>query len=300
VSTAGRLYLGVDGGGTRTRARVRDESGANLGEAEAGPGNFHLGDRAWAEVMRASFAALASADASTRDHGRVHAGFGLAGTQPAADRAAAMARPHPFGSLVVDTDAYAACLGAFGGGDGAILILGTGSCGLALIGGKRRTVGGWGHHVGDDGSGMAIGRLAVRRSLWALEGMAALTPFVEAVLARFDRDPERMVAWAAAAIPADYASLAPLAFSHAERGDAVARAIVAESARDAAMLIDRLLALGAPKVAMVGGIFPLMRRWIPGRLQPFLIEPAADAADGAILMARGVPLGSREERQFRP
>jgi glucosamine kinase len=51
----------------------------------------------------------------------------------------------------VDTDAYVAWYGAFEGGDGAILILGTGSCGLAVCGGQRLTIGGWGADIGDDG-----------------------------------------------------------------------------------------------------------------------------------------------------
>ena len=80
--------------------------------------------------------------------------------------------PHPFASMVVDTDAYASWLGAFGGRDGAILILGTGAAGLAVVEGRRTNVGGWGAEIADDGSGMAIGRTALRRSLWALEGMA--------------------------------------------------------------------------------------------------------------------------------
>jgi hypothetical protein len=37
---------------------------------------------------------------------------------------------------------------------------------------------------------------------------------------------------------------------------------------------------------MVGGIFPLMLPWLPSRLRPHLVQPAADAADGAILMAK--------------
>jgi glucosamine kinase len=289
VAVAGkgtRLFLGVDGGGTKTRARVRDEAGRALGEAEAGPGNFHLGEPAWREVMRASTAALAAAGIAEREFGRVHAGFGLAGTQPAADRAAALAKPHPFASLAVDIDAWAAYLGAWGGADGAILILGTGSCGLGRVGGRRFRIGGWGHDVGDDGSGMAMGRMAVHRALLALEGMAPKTPLAEAILGKFGNDPDRLVAWAAKAIPADYAAFAPAVFDHAGRGDALARSIVDDTVRGAVMHIDRLLELGAPKIAMIGGVFPPLLRWLPDRVRPFLVQPAADAVDGAILMAR--------------
>jgi glucosamine kinase len=283
---ARRLFLGVDGGGTHTAARVRDEEGALLGEGSAGPGNARLGDSAYAEVMRACRAALAAAGVAERDYGQVHAGFGLAGTQQQADRAAVVARPHPFASLAVDTDAYAAFLGAFEGRDGAILILGTGSCGLVELNGRRTTVGGWGAELADDASGFAIGRAAVRRAMLALDGLAPPTPLIEEILAVFKRDPDKAVAWATKAVPADYAKLAPMVFTAAGRDDPVGVAIVDQAAREAAMYIDRLRALGAPAIAMVGGIFPRLLARLPGRVRPFLVQPKSDAMDGAILLAR--------------
>ena len=74
------------------------------------------------------------------------------------DRDFVLAQPHPFASVVVDTDAYAAYLGACGRRDGAILIVGTGAAGLAVIAGERINVGGWGDDIADEGSGMMIGR----------------------------------------------------------------------------------------------------------------------------------------------
>jgi glucosamine kinase len=285
------LFLGVDGGGTHTRARVRDQAGRLLGEGEAGPGNARLGDAGFAEVMRACRIALNAAGLSERDYGDVHAGLGLAGTQQAADRAAVLARPHPFASLAVDTDAYAAFLGAFAGGDGAILILGTGSCGLIELDGRRTTVGGWGAELADDASGYAIGRLGVRRALLALDGLALATPLTDDVLAVFEGKPDNAVAWATTAVPGDYAKFAPRVFAAAERGDAVAAGIVEQAARDAVMYIDRLLALGAREIAMIGGIFPRLLPRLPQRVRPFLVAPKADAMDGAILLAKRALLG---------
>ncbi len=282
---AERLFIGVDGGGSRTRARLRDEAGAMLGEGEAGPSNVRLGEAGYNEVMKACHAAVAAAGLGPDDLGRIHAGFGLAGTQQERDRQSVLDRPHPFASLTVDTDAYAAYLGAFRGGDGAVLILGTGSCGLAVVAGKRTTVGGWGAEISDEGSGAAIGRLAVRRALWALEGMAAMTALAEDILAAFDRDPANAVAWADAATPRDFADFAPRVFAHADEDDRLAIGILGETARDATMLIDRLIALGAPSIAMVGGVFPRLHKWLPERVYPVLTEPAGSAVDGAILMA---------------
>lgn len=281
-----RYFLGVDGGGTRTRARVVDDAGGLLGEGEAGAGNARLGDAGYGEVMKACGAALAAAGLAPSADRSVHAAFGLAGTQQEEDRLSVLNRPHPFASLVVETDAYAAWLGAFGGRDGAILILGTGSAGLAVVGGVRHVIGGWGADVADEGSGMAIGRLAIRKALWAFDGMAPMTPLAKEILTEFRHDPPRVVVWAAAARPGDFAAFAPRVFDFAERGDELAIGVVTAAAVDAAMLVRRLVALGAPKVAMVGGVFPRLHRWLPGEVKALLIEPAGDGLDGAILMAR--------------
>lgn len=292
---AARLFLGIDGGGTNSRARIRDESGALLGEGKAGPGNARLRDLAYTEIMKASRAALSAAGLTESDFARTHAGFGLAGTQQDEDRDQIWHRPYPFASLVVDTDAYASYLGAFRGEDGAILILGTGSGGLAVVKGKRLNVGGWGADIADEGSGMSIGRLAIRKSLWALEGMAPLTPLADSILDEFNRSAANAVIWAGKAIPGDFAKFAPRVFDFAKTGDALAVGILRQTAADAAMLINRLLELGAPKVAMIGGIFPPLYPWLTPEIQARLIEPAGDAMDGAILMAdralRGISTG---------
>lgn len=283
---AQRLFLGVDGGGTKTTARIRDEAGTLLGEGVAGPGNARLGESAYREILAACQQAIAASGLAPADAARVHAGFGLAGTGQAADRDAIRNRSYPFASLAVDTDAYAACLGAFRGGDGAVLILGTGSAGLAIINGQRVTIGGWGPDVSDEGSGAAIGRLAVRKSLWALEGMAPLTGLADDILNAFERQPPNIVAWAMKAKPGDFANFAPRVFRYAAEGDELAAGILRQAAVEATMLIDRLLALGAPAIAMIGSVFPLLLPWLPAKAREHLIEPAGDAMDGAILMAR--------------
>jgi glucosamine kinase len=237
-------------------------------------------------VMKACTAAARAAGVGARDLARIHAGFGLAGTAQAPDRDFILSQPNPFASLVVDTDAYAAYMGAFDGRDGAILIVGTGAAGLAVVGGKRINVGGWGHQIGDEGSGMMIGRTAVRRALWAHEGMAPMTPLAKAVLDRFDHDPTVAVTWADRAAPKDFGEFAPLVFDTAEKRDALAMPIIAEAAQDVTRLIGRLLDVGAPEVAMIGSVFPRLLPWLPPPIAAVCIKPEHDAADGAIGMAR--------------
>ena len=280
------LFIGIDGGGTNCRARLRDAHGRRLGEGRGGPANLRLGTEAvMASVLAACRAALAEAGLSEADLGRAHVGLGLAGAIGAGSGAALLAG-HPFASAVLDTDAHTAWLGAFRGGPGAILIVGTGSCGFGVFDGVPVQVGGWGNVISDEGSGGAIGREAVRRAVLALDGREPATPLSDAILGRFERRPAAIVAFADAAKPADFAALVPLVLGHAAGGDPLGQALVRGAAADIDRIARRLLALGAPAIALLGGLAEPLRPHLAPEIGARLAAPASDAMDGAILMAR--------------
>jgi glucosamine kinase len=281
------LFLGVDGGGTSCRACIADAAGSRLGEGRAGSANTRLGlEHVFGEIVAACRAALADAGLPPETISRLHAGLGLAGLNLESERAKVTAHPHPFATMLAEGDAYIACLGAHAGADGAILIVGTGSCGLGIIEGRTFLVGGWGFHVSDHGSGAIMGREAVRQALLTHDAVIPATPFGRAVMARFDGDPEQVVLWGDRARPADYAAFAPLALEYAARGDVLARAIVGAAAEDVAKLIRALCAAGAPSVALVGGLAGPIAPWLPDDARAVLVEPKGDPLDGAVLMAR--------------
>src|SRR6202007_1788763 len=138
------LYLGIDGGGSKCRARIRDSAGRLLGEATGGHANIYR-DRAEAIVSILATARLALANAELADHdlGRLQAGFGLAGITTEQMARDIERENWPFASVTADNDAYAPCLGAHEGHDGGIVITGTGSAALAVVGAHRHALGGW-------------------------------------------------------------------------------------------------------------------------------------------------------------
>lgn len=88
AASARSLYIGVDGGGTRSRARLRDADGRLFGEGDAGPaGNARLGEEAFAEALNACRKALTAEGLDEAGLARIHARLGLAGIAQAADRA---------------------------------------------------------------------------------------------------------------------------------------------------------------------------------------------------------------------
>ena len=186
------LFIGVDGGGTRCRARLGDAEGRVLGEGYAGAANTRLGlESVWHEVHTACEQALADAGLAPDTLGELYAGLGLAGLSLASERKKLTAMAHPFAAMAVETDAYIACLGAHGGDDGGILIFGTGSCGCAIVQGRSFTVGGWGFQLSDHGSGARLGYAALRQALLAHERIIPATPLSQALMARHNNSPEQ-------------------------------------------------------------------------------------------------------------
>jgi glucosamine kinase len=281
------LFLGIDGGGTKCRVRLRDGTGRLLGEGSGGPSNIRLDpDLVWNSILTACREALARAGLQESDLKEMHAGMGAAGAGQASAVERLLSRPHPFASFAIDTDAHTAWLGAFNGGDGAILILGTGSCGYGGAGGQCRYVGGWGFEISDEGSGAALGRELLRRSVWAHDGRIPSTPLSDMLLAEFNNDLEALVDWVGHARPGDYARYAPLVFDYASRRDPLGIALVEDAATGATRIAMRLLELGAPALCLFGGLAEPLRSWLPPPVQQTIVSPMADALDGAILLGR--------------
>jgi len=234
----GPLFAGVDGGGTGCRARIQDADGHLLGTGIAGPAALRLGiDRSLAEVIKACRAALDEAGLHSDALGSVHAAVGLAGVGRKGALEELMQRPHPFRSVAYVHDATIACIGAHGARDGGIVIVGTGSVGFAVVGGREVRVGGYGFPISDEGSGADVGLHAIRLALRAYDERGVDSSLTRDVMLRFNNDPFETVAWMDLATATDFAVFAPLVMRHADAGDPVARRIV----RDAAEQIDDLV-----------------------------------------------------------
>ena len=112
--------------------KLKPLTGKTLGEGQGGPANPRFGvEAAVKEIMRATRIAVAKAGFDSSMYGRIVAGLGLAGVGQKSDHDAMMQWKHPFENMGLVTDAVAACLGAHRGDDGAVVIVGTGSCGTA-------------------------------------------------------------------------------------------------------------------------------------------------------------------------
>jgi glucosamine kinase len=292
------FYLGVDGGATRCRARLRDRRGCALFEATGAAANIHVDFSAAVASMRAVIdQTLGEARLAAGDRTRIAVGFGIAGLNDEGDATQVAGAFSGYALVRAANDATTACIGAHAGADGGLVIAGTGSAAIARVGGKETIIGGRGFTLGDDGSGAHIGLDALRAAARAYDGLAAQSPLTREILSEFGNDPIAMVRWARVAKPGDYGAFAPRVFKRAAERDQVALEIVAGAARGVAALTRGVRALGAERVALVGGVGEALRPYLDPEIAALLSPPLYDAADGAILMAGGAVGHTRETPQ---
>lgn len=162
--------------------------------------------------------------------------------------------------VLVENDVVAAYLGALGPHPGILVQAGTGSLVLGACDDRTVRLDGWGHLVGDRGSGFALGRAGLRAAYASLDGTGPPTALTEALIGA---DPEQVIRdlYASPAQLRDVAACAPIVLRAAADGDAVAQDAVTEVA---SALVALILAagrrLGDPclarlPVARTGGLF---------------------------------------------
>jgi glucosamine kinase len=279
-----RFFLGVDGGATRCRVRLRDTSGRELGHSVGPASNIYVDFDAAMRVVRETINSVIATSASRQD---IAVGLGLAGFSEDKEVERIAAALPDFARIVVVNDAVAACVGANGLGDGGLIVAGTGSAGIARVGAMTTIIGGRGFKLGDDGSAARLGEAALRATLRALDGLEPMSELARALGRHFGGNPLQMTRWAAEAKPRDYGAFAPQILDLAKSGDARARQITGEAAEAIAALANALNALGAERIALVGGLGEPLRPYLSPDVAKRLVRPRRDAVDGAILLAGG-------------
>jgi glucosamine kinase len=281
-----QYVIGIDGGGTGTRARVCDASLRRLGDGTAGPSALGQGiEQAWRNVNAAIADAFDKAGLARAEPARCVLGIGLSGVNHAPWRDAFVSQNPGYAHITLNTDAHTALLGAHAGRPGVILISGTGCVGEALYpDGTSAVVGGWGFPSGDEGSGASIGLRATRLAQQVLDGRGDLGPLVDAVLQRTGRSVAELQAWCASAGQFAFATLAPLVFD-CEGRDPEAQALLDAAAGE---LDAHALALdpgGELALVLVGSVAKRLQPRLRASVQARLVEPAGDPLDGALRSA---------------
>ena len=261
--TGAGFHIGVDGGGTRSRALVGDGEGRELGAADGGPGLIDPAAPGEAAGAVAAVVRAAARGAQVRLPVRVlWAGLAGAGNE----RARAAVEEELWGAgvarrVAVGSDVEAAHADAFGDGPGVLLVAGTGSVVRAVDPrGEVVTVGGWGALLGDEGGGYGIGLDGIRAVTRAADGREPATELTGALLTETGAAGARELAdWAVGASKGDIAALSVTVAKVSRTGDVVAARVVHRALYAVRELLEAVLGrmggwVGRPPVAFVGGL----------------------------------------------
>src|SRR6266478_7891761 len=261
-----KLVVGVDGGGTRTRAAILDGDRV-LGEGTSGPSNpLRVGIANGAAAIRDAIDRACSAALIDRD-GLAAAGIGLAGVRRKDIRTRmreVLIETLEIKNIELMTDGDIALYGATDGAPGIVVISGTGSiCVGANRQGKHVFAGGWGPIAGDEGSGSWIARRALQAVAQASDGRGHSTALTEAACEYFkvSRAAELSAAiYAPTMTNGRIAGFCTLVIEAAKSGDTTANEIVKSAGKElglAAVAAIRGLNMSSEtfQVAFVGGVF---------------------------------------------
>ena len=241
-----RTYLGVDGGGSKTRFLLIDESGKVLVSHSEGPAyHLEIGVEAL-EAMLARGIEHTLQQASVAPTELTFAFLGL----PAygEDRAlqlqldAAPSRALPAGRYLCGNDMVCGWAGALAGAEGINIVAGTGSIAYGEYGGRSARAGGWGELFSDEGSAYWLAREGLRVFSRMSDGRSPRGALYELVRRHFalgeDLDLCAAIYGKSAAQRSQLARLSRVVADAATGGDTAARALFAQAAVELADIVD--------------------------------------------------------------
>jgi N-acetylglucosamine kinase-like BadF-type ATPase len=259
------LIIGVDGGGTRTRAWLANLRGETLGSGEAGSSNPQTQgfEKAQEQILLAIQRGFANAGIPKQLSLAACLGVGGVDRGPEREYFVEWAHANVSRRVAVHNDGQIAIAAGTPENWGIALIAGTGAIAWGLArDGRIARASGWGYLLGDEGSSFDLGRKALRSVTRAADGRGEKTKLVDVILnfwhleALDDLIPKIYQSdWK----PADIAQIAPLVVQAAAGGDVVAAKLVEEAA---VWLAESVIAVAtglrfedaAIPVALAGGL----------------------------------------------
>ncbi len=289
-----RYLIGIDGGGTGTRALLTDERGVELGRGSAGPSALSLGaDQAWQAILVAVRQTFDHAGLVMPALSKIALGCGLSGVNNKQWAVQFKEKNPGFLPLVIETDAGTTLLGAHLGQPGVIIALGTGSVGeVMLADGSRREVGGWGFPSSDEAGGAWLGLRAMNHVQKALDGRSAADDFSHALIAYCaaesrvpGEERDAVFDWLGRANQTRFAQLAAIVIDYAA-STAKAKEIMLAAGIEVQTMAHALDRSGLMPIALCGGLAEEMRAYLPENLRLRVIRPRSDGVAGALILLR--------------
>lgn len=291
--------LGVDGGGSKTLARLINLTTQEQWQAASGPSSLSNDFIGAVDVLNELINnVVGQADCQLHE---VVAVFGLAGASNS-DAVAKLQQTfaHRFNALNICCDATTSAYGANNGDEVVVVALGTGSVGMRLQLNEqgeltKHLVGGWGFLIGDEGGGAKLGYHSVQALVAEFQYFGyAKSKLTQAIAAFINTNVsskgsgvitrQAIAAWLVTAKPVDFAKLAPLVTQHQDECSVAKKIIAAHVASVESLITDTRAETTLP-VIMLGGLAKSTQLQLSVETKRLLISAKGDALDGACLLA---------------
>ncbi len=295
------IYLGIDGGGSKTSFVIGDEASL-VARAASGPSNIiKVGESQAQESLSKGIGEVCRlAQITPAQITRTCIGVAGAGRPEIGENVRRILSKLVSGEIKVVGDMVIAHRAAFASASGVIVIAGTGSIAYGRnSAGDTARAGGWGFAISDEGSGQWIGRTAVSAALRAHDEDRNTTVPQSILEAWRLASREELVTTANAVPTPDFSVLFPSVLAAAESGDDLAIGILKRAGKELATLaqiVVRRIFLNAAEmpVAMVGGVFrssTTVRKAFEdelraGAIKVALNETVVDPVNGALDLVR--------------
>lgn len=294
------FFLGIDGGGTKTRCVVGDEKSV-LGAGTSSSSKVQrVGETSARDALASAVhEACVHAEISPRQIARTCAGITGAGRPEIAEIMRGLMASVVGGELGIVGDIEIAFEDAFASSSGVIVIAGTGSIAFGRnTEGETARAAGWGYPISDEGSGQWIGAEAVREELRARD-CGQPGGFLNELIQALDATSfENFIVRLNANPPVDFATLFPVVLAASDKGDQAATEILMRAGRELAFIagrvIERRFHEHSVPVATHGGVFAssaTVRKCFEQELKSryskaVLLDREVDPARGALERAR--------------
>ena len=288
------FVCGVDGGGTKTTVLCRTLDGVEVGRREFGPFNFNsVGEKAFKGILSDI---LSFIDSLGSCRALCIGGAGM--SNPKARESAASVLSGVSFPYTILCDYEIAFSGALAGKEGIALIAGTGSvCFGRTTDRKSAMCGGWGHLIGDAGSGYGLGRDALVAITEVYDGYGKQTVLKDLLSEEFGLDcPQKILPYVYSNDKSAVAAVSRIVEKAYRLGDEVAVEIISSNANALVRLVEAVasrIEISSCDVALLGGLLEnptALRECFISKLGKKnrnlnCVKPLHNATEGAVLEA---------------
>ncbi len=277
-----KYYIGVDGGGTGTRLKIMDTTGALITQGNGPASALSLGvEKSWQVIVKTLNECIKDIKLS-----ECYLGAGISGMNNSSWKKEFLLANPGFSKVVAKADGFTTLLGAHNDNPGVIIALGTGSIGMSKdISGKIHSVSGWGYPAGDEASGSWLGIQSVRYTEKVLDGRVKASPLSKLIKEKCGKSSNEFLKWLGLATQTDYASLAPLVFS-VQNEDLFAKELIEKALADIEQMIEALDKTKLLPVVMCGKLGEQFLPHLPEHISKRCTSGIGSSVDGALMLIK--------------